>query len=259
MTHLPIPLNISDIRIVFFDLDNTLLDHNSAERDALYDTVQYYPQIFSHVEFDEVAREYQLINDRLWAMLAHDEITIDELKIARFSETIDWANKHISSVESREVACGMSTFYLQAYSRHWRLFPEAEELVSFVKQHVPVGLITNGFSEQQRGKLAFLRWENMFDAVVVSGEVGASKPHKPIFEIALKMASEAVGRTFVHGEALYIGDNYRHDIIGAYSAGWQSLWLTNSPETHSPHVASRAVRSLREIIEIFQEAFQTQV
>lgn len=58
----------------------------------------------------------------------------------------------------------------------------------------------------------------MFDAVVVSAEVGAEKPNPVIFEAAL----QALGMR--PGEVVHVGDDRRNDVWGARDAGIPA-WL----------------------------------
>jgi putative hydrolase of the HAD superfamily len=52
-----------------------------------------------------------------------------------------------------------------------------------------------------------------FEAVVVSSEVGASKPHPRIFHAALKVVGVPAQ------ECLHVGDEERADVVGARAAG----------------------------------------
>jgi HAD superfamily hydrolase (TIGR01549 family) len=73
-----------------------------------------------------------------------------------------------------------------------------------------------------RGVLERSGMGDLFDAVILSFEVGAVKPHRPIFERAL----EALGVTAA--SALMVGDN-AHDDAGAAHLGIRTLLL---PRTH---------------------------
>lgn len=59
----------------------------------------------------------------------------------------------------------------------------------------------------------------LFDAVVISAQIGARKPHAKIFEalaFELGTAPEAT---------LFVGDNWRTDITGALRAGFAPVWV----------------------------------
>jgi FMN phosphatase YigB (HAD superfamily) len=77
-----------------------------------------------------------------------------------------------------------------------------------------LGLITNREHVARfYGLLDELKLRSHFDTIVVSGEVGLRKPEPGIFYAAL----ERVGTT--PDRALYVGDNYWADVIGAQCAG----------------------------------------
>ena len=54
-----------------------------------------------------------------------------------------------------------------------------------IKKHFEVGIITNGSSQRQRAKIINTNLNNYFDTIIISEEVGLSKPDKRIFELAL--------------------------------------------------------------------------
>jgi putative hydrolase of the HAD superfamily len=77
-----------------------------------------------------------------------------------------------------------------------------------------LGLITNREHAARFYELLDkMRLRAHFDAIVVSGEVGFRKPEPGIFYAAL----ERMGTT--SDQALYVGDNYWADVVGARRAG----------------------------------------
>jgi len=85
-------------------------------------------------------------------------------------------------------------------------------------QEITLGLISN-----LRGDIAELcqrlRLTPYLDFVVTSEEVGAEKPHPPIFLAALRKAE--VGP----GEAIHVGDQYQSDVLGARAVGIKPLLI----------------------------------
>lgn len=80
-----------------------------------------------------------------------------------------------------------------------------------------VGAITNGVSSLQNIKLDTAGIRELFDVVVVSGDIGIYKPDRRIFD-------EAVRRAGVKNEeALFVGDHPVNDIEGALGAGMQVI------------------------------------
>ena len=96
-----------------------------------------------------------------------------------------------------------------------------------------MGILTNGFKEQQRAKLARLpeiAARCAPEAVLIAEEIGAWKPTPPAFA----RATEAAG---VPPEAiLYVGDSLHSDVVGGTEAGWTVAWAGGDPahETFGP-------------------------
>ena len=78
--------------------------------------------------------------------------------------------------------------------------------------------------------------EIYLDFTVTSGEVGAGKPHPPIFLAALERAGVEPH------EALHVGDSYSSDVLGARGVGIQPLLLDrdglHADVTDCPRIAS---------------------
>ncbi|WP_121822499.1 HAD family hydrolase [Halostella salina] len=89
----------------------------------------------------------------------------------------------------------------------------AAGLVRDLRERYRVGLLTNGPVRAQRDKLATLGWEDLFDAVVISGDLPAGKPDRRAFEAALGALDVAPA------EAAYVGDEVEADVGGASDAG----------------------------------------
>lgn len=61
--------------------------------------------------------------------------------------------------------------------------------------------------------------ESDFDAITISAEVGARKPHAAIFgDVCSKLEVEPE-------QAAFVGDNWSSDIVGALRVGMTPLWL----------------------------------
>ena len=74
-------------------------------------------------------------------------------------------------------------------------------------------MITNGYSNSQRGRLKAAGLLRLFNPLLISEEVGVAKPDALIFEMALtqlELRPEAV---------LYVGDSINHDREGCLRAG----------------------------------------
>ena len=92
-------------------------------------------------------------------------------------------------------------------------------------------MLTNGFSEQQRGKLAKLpEIADRAAFVVISEEVGVMKPDPALFDHVRQLAAAELGRDLEPADVLYVGDSYHSDVLGGTGAGWRVAWKGGEPE-----------------------------
>ena len=204
----------STFMFVYFDLDDTLLDHQHAERKALADVRARYLEVFGTLSVDELQAEYHAINAPLWRRYADGEIdkaTLTDQRFARLLEAVGAPQADPALVRR---------YYMQRYGHHWRFVPGAKAAYEAVAEHVPVGVMTNGFAEVQAEKLKeFPTLKERAEAVVVCEETGALKPDPAVFEHATEQAGVAPE------DVLYVGDSYRSDVEGAQRAGWRVAWF----------------------------------
>lgn len=100
---------------------------------------------------------------------------------------------------------------------HVRLEPGIRELLVRLVRAYPLGLITNGTGATQRAKLASLEIADLFDPIIISGEVGFRKPDERIFQLGI--ANWNLPRSSV----VFVGDDPIADVQGAIGAGMRAL------------------------------------
>ena len=103
-----------------------------------------------------------------------------------------------------------------------------ESVLSTLRTRHRLGLLTDGPGKTQRDKLRRLGWEDTFDAVVITGPLGAPKPDQHGFETITDKLDVA------SGQAIYVGDDPTRDISGAATAGLSTIQIVHSdgPDTH---------------------------
>jgi len=209
------------IQFVYFDLDDTLLDHQFAERQGLADVYSYYAEAFSHVSAHAVQHTYHRLNVVLWKDYADKKLTKEQLKEARFDRLFKALD--VTGLDGRDV----NDRYLEFYARYWRFIESARPVFIKISDHFPVGILTNGFREIQQAKREqFVDLSERVEAFIISDEVGYMKPHLQLFKKATSHAGVAPG------QILYVGDSYHSDVLGGLNAGWQVAWYTK--ENPSP-------------------------
>jgi putative hydrolase of the HAD superfamily len=118
----------------------------------------------------------------------------------------------------------------------------AEVLEALAPRH-RLSVLSNSFSPRLvHDTLARAGVAHRFAAVYVSADLGIRKPHRGIFEAAL---SALGGRA---GEALYVGDSYGPDYLGATGAGLRAVLI--DPGERHPVPPGDRIRSLAELPEV---------
>ena len=132
----------------------------------------------------------------------------------------------------------------------WELYPDVEPMLDAVRADgVTVGIVSDWGSNLHPiiGELGIDRY---LDFVLPSGAVGVSKPNPAFYRMALEHAGVAPG------DALMVGDSYRADVRGAWSAGMDAVWLDRheglriTPAGEPVPTDVRVIRSLDELPQI---------
>ena len=108
----------------------------------------------------------------------------------------------------------------------WR--PGARQAFEAARERATVGLVTNGSRETQQTKLDVLGLDDAFETVVYAGDGPAPKPSPDPFHDALA----ALDRD--PAEGLYVGNDYRADVIGAKRAGLRACWVPDEHDLDAP-------------------------
>ena len=142
----------------------------------------------------------------------------------------------------------------QFASDAWEPFPDVEPMLAAVRDmgDVRIGIVSD-WGSNLRGILAELDLDGYLDFVLPSGAVGVSKPNPAFYRLALDEASVEPR------EALMVGDSYRADVLGAWGAGMDAVWLDRheginiTPEDEPTPTDVHRIRSLAELPDIVRQ------
>ncbi|HEL2401394.1 TPA: HAD family hydrolase [Streptococcus suis] len=131
-----------------------------------------------------------------------------------------------------------------------KLYSEVREVLETLSKHYRLGIVANQ-SSSVRELLQEWRIESYFQFIILSEEVGLSKPNTTIFTLALQKANIPADRV------VYVGDRYDNDILPAKSLGmWTVRILTGFGKHASENEKLKSdwvITSLQEITNIFEE------
>ena len=222
---------------IFFDLDHTLWDFDK-NSDLTFFKILKKNNI--SVDVANFLNFYHPINKKYWDMYRINKVSKADLRYNRLSETFKKLNYKIND----EVINQLAIDYIDHLSDFNHLIPDTLNVLDFLKSKYKMHIITNGFKEVQKRKLEKSNLIHYFDTVTISEDVGEKKPHKLIFNHALKVANANAENSIM------IGDNFNADILGALGVGMKAIYYdfhkTNEKERENVIIIKR----LKEIITI---------
>lgn len=220
MTGTAPPSFLGSTTTVFFDLDDTLFDHTFSVRAGLASLAGPFPpfarQPLARLE-DLYATELEAQHPRVLA----GELTADEARLARFRTLGGVCGAGDDAVSIERVA----DTYRAAYLAARRAVPGALALLQALRARAPrlcLGVITNNVVDEQLEKLRVLELRPLLDVLVISEEVGVTKPDPAIFRIALARAGCDAA------QAVMVGDSWTSDVLGAHAGGLRAVWLNRT-------------------------------
>jgi putative hydrolase of the HAD superfamily len=202
------------VRAVLFDLDDTLFDHRRSSTEALRHVHTAYDGV-RRVPFDEFEQEHSRVLEEMHLSVVGGQLGMDEARCERFRRLFEAFGARID-VDGCAAAAGV---YRREYLAARRATEGAAALVQAVRAHAAVGIVSSNMLQEQKEKLEFCRLAAHVDVLIVSEEVGLSKPDPGIFQMALD-------RLNVHAEdAVMVGDSWTADVAGARACGMRAFWF----------------------------------
>lgn len=210
---------------LFFDLDNTLWDFSANAREALKQTLEELQLIDQLDSFDDYFQLYEQINESLWSDYRAKKITKQALIVERFSRSLEAF--HILNQDWQ----GINSHYLGCMCLQTKLLPGTLETLGYLKaKGYQMHIITNGFIEVQHAKVKNSGLSDFFGHIYISEEIRTTKPHRKIFEHALK-SSNALKK-----KSIMIGDSWEIDIVGAQGFGMDQIMFLNNGQNKIPEL-----------------------
>lgn len=200
--------------IVFFDLDDTLVDHRHCNICGLTAMQKQY-EVFGVVTLDALEQTYIRLIDQTHSKVLSGEIDLNQARAERFK--LMFAEYGVTVND--EAAMIAADAYRAAYINNRQPIPGVMEVLQILRPQVKLGVITNHIRSEQVLKIDACKLWPYIDELVISGEVGINKPEPGIFEYALNRFNAKPQ------DCVMIGDSWHSDITGAYNMGIKAIWL----------------------------------
>lgn len=210
--------------LVLFDLDETLFDHRHSSRSGLSALQAECGGLAAVALSDLEKRAFEILNETHARVLA-GILTQDEGRLERFRLLL--GSYHVEVDEDEITRLGRR--YRSVYRSSRQAVEGTIELLTELREHAAIGIVTNNFVAEQRGKLSDCGLDSLVHFMVTSEETGLAKPDPGIFHAALERNGHRVE------QSVMVGDAWEIDVEGAIAAGIRPVWFnrhgSRAPET----------------------------
>ncbi|MEI5907952.1 HAD family hydrolase [Bacillus spongiae] len=194
-----------DYQAMIFDLDDTLLNRDKAvEKMFLMILDKCYEEV-NHSRKKEMLQKFKEYDQRRYGQ--SDKINVLESLFDEFSPKYRMPRHDIQD------------FWNQHFPYCFSINQNTINIINIIKKHVKVAIVTNGATQRQRAKINNTNLNSCFDTVIISEEVGFSKPDKRIFELVLNKLKVEPDAT------LFVGDDIERDIDGCQNVNIKGIWF----------------------------------
>jgi 2-haloacid dehalogenase len=222
---------------LLFDFDHTLFDSDTSEALAFVETLKDFGVSDPSVHF----ATYQKINQALWVAVEQGTITPNDVRTERFAQLAI-----VLGLDADPIA--LADRYVVAMGANGELYPGAFAVLEQLAESATLALVTNALSEVQRTRIARTGIASFFAAIVISGEVGPSKPNPAIYDLTFELLNNPQKE-----RALMIGDSLSSDIKGAANFGIATCWYNVNGKTASPtDVVTHEITKLEQLLPLIR-------
>ncbi|WGT36847.1 HAD family hydrolase [Lysinibacillus sp. 1 U-2021] len=209
------------MKAILFDLDDTLLNRNHAVDNLFYIILEKYYGVIQGMLKKDMLEKFKEYDKRDYGIA--DKTNVLSSFFNAFPSTFQLPRHD------------MQDFWDQQFPYCFSIDQHVLKVLQTMKKQVQVGIITNGSTQRQKAKITHTGLASYFDVILISEEVGLTKPDKRIFELALHQLQVQPN------EALFVGDDLAKDIAGCQRARMKGIWYNPHRLTNPTDIKPDAV------------------
>ncbi|CAM4212992.1 HAD-IA family hydrolase [Bacillus albus] len=190
---------------MLFDLDDTLLDRDKAVDNFFLLVLEKCYEDVSDTVKNTMLQKFKEYDKREYGI--SDKTIVLESLFDEFAPKYRLPHNYIQD------------FWNENFPKCFSIDQNTIHFLNQIKKQFKVGIITNGSTQRQKAKIINTNLNNYFDTIIISEEVGLSKPDKRIFELALNKLNAQPENT------LFVGDDLEKDIAGPQNVNIKGVWF----------------------------------
>ncbi len=219
-------------RGLLLDLDDTILDDSSMIEQCWHDACAEHADALGVIDIALAHDTIRRTSQWYWADADRHRDGRLELDAAR-REVVRLALAELG-VRDTELAGKIGDAYARLRDEGIEPLPDAIETVCWLRTSgCALALLTNGAGPAQRKKIIRFGLEELFDVILVEGEVGFGKPDARVYELALSRLRVSAQ------DAWMVGDNLEWDVAAPQKLGLFSIWIDRKGQGPPPSTSVR--------------------
>jgi putative hydrolase of the HAD superfamily len=230
-------------KAVLLDLDDTILDDSSTIDACWRQACAEHCAECGGLDPEELYAEVRRQGEWFWGEPERHRLGRLALDEAR-GEVVRLALARLG-IESAGLAGKVAGNY--SHRRHVTMepLPDAIDTVRWLRgRGLKLALVTNGAAADQHRKIARFDLKDLFDTILVEGEVGFGKPDERIYRRALReLAVDAA-------DAWMVGDHLEFDVAAPQQLGLFAVWVDAHGHGVPPGRNVRPNRVIRRLSEL---------
>lgn len=212
------------IRVVLFDVDNTLLDFHKCAQESMKRGFADWGIPFT----DETYSVYQSINNPLWRQIEDGIITLEDLKRIRWVKVFEALGVDADGVE-------FETLFRSYLKEASQPVEGAYEVLEYLYPKYRLYSATNGPYLQQLHRLEIAGMSKYMSGNFISEDIGYPKPTKEYFTVCLEELQKQMS-DISKEEILIVGDSLTADMKGGVEFGIRTCWYNHNKEEHKTDI-----------------------
>lgn len=220
-------------KTLLFDVDDTLLDFQDAENQALH-------ALFKEVEVEltpTIEQTYKILNHQRWKEYEKGNMTSTEVVNGRFGQLFEQFGYQVDSP-------AMEKRYRYYLNQGHKLLGNSLEIIQDLSEKASLYVVTNGLIDTQFQRLTAAKLLPYFKDIFISEQAGHQKPKREFFDYAFARIPHVNKE-----ETVIIGDSLTSDIQGGKNAGIDTIWLSDQEGTSNIQPTYQ-IQTLDEIYQI---------
>ena len=222
------------IKVVFLDIDNTLLDFDACVRETLKSGfADFGLGSYSETVYETFTR----INNRFWKELEVGKIVLEDIRRDRF-------NTIFEALGVKGDGPAFETYFRERLDASAIPVEGAESFLRTLSGKYRLCAASNGPLNQQMDRMNKAGMTGFFEQLFISGAIGAPKPSEAFFAHCFRALPGVAPE-----EMMMVGDALSSD-IGAARFGLKTCWLNRyGLPMDGEYKPDCEVKSLSEILE----------